>query len=189
MRGALRPLKPAPIDRFLALPRTRSWSSQPAGCALAEVGLPLCPRSLRGAGDAMRAVGRLVAARPAVQPRASIAKTAPLLPAHRPGEMEADDDVALTALDRDVVDPARPPRDMAAHTRDPMPTHAAGRQPAPPMPVPASDLGLKLALAGLIALTVVLLVALAVGIATSSSDAEEESGDEAPSRDWRRPRD
>ncbi len=111
---------------------------------------------------------------PLVQQPRAIAKTAPLLPAQQPPGWTPHDeaDEAVTALDREVIDPARPPRSMPAGARDQVASHP--RQPAPPLPVPSSDLGLKLALAGLVALIVLLIVVLAIGVISSSTDAEQD---------------
>ena len=97
-------------------------------------------------------------------PRA-IAKTAPLMPAQRPPEV--DDDHAPTALDREPMDPARPPRGHGPGAPR-GPARVPDRLPAPPLPVPSSDLPLKLLLAALIAVIVLLLGALAFGVLTET---------------------
>ncbi|MBX3275801.1 MAG: hypothetical protein KF729_36425 [Sandaracinaceae bacterium] len=99
---------------------------------------------------------------PASAPRArGIAKTAPLLPSQRPPEV--DDDIAPTALDREPMDPARPPRGHGPGAPRVSP-RAPDRLPEPPLPVPSSDLPLKLLLAALIAVIVLLVAALAFGV-------------------------
>lgn len=115
-------------------------------------------------------------------PKASFAATS-VLPASGHAPAGGAEDFAATTLDRPAiaVDVKQPPSGgwgsapaaapSAAQPSRPAGTAAQARPAG--APVPQSDLGLKLALGGLVALIVVITIVILVGVVTTMGDDEE----------------
>lgn len=103
----------------------------------------------------------------------------------REGEGAVDDDAGMTELDRDAYAPFQPPQirggwsDAPSHGAGASPERATPRRVLPPRRVPDSDLGLKLALGGLVALIVILVVVIVAGLVSTGDGVPAESTTEA----------
>ena len=97
------------------------------------------------------------------------------------GEGAVDDDAGMTELDRDAFAPFQPPQIRGGWSdgAGASPERATPRRVPPPRRVPDSDLGLKLALGGLVALIVILVVVIVAGLVPTGDDAPAESTTEA----------
>lgn len=154
-------LEPEPPLREAA-----AWGGSPGSTTPSSVRVPPAPEATSPAL--------------AGEPDAASTRALPL----RAREVPADDDEGMTELDRAAFASFEPPPVRGGWSDAPL--HGAGASPEraprralPPRRVPDSDLGLKLALGGLVALIVVLIVVIVAGLASSVDDVSAASTTEA----------